>query len=573
MRIQNEEKLHLILEDVFLDEKEPPLSQRHQATHSSTKRKFFLLTVILVLVFLIYASSRPTIDENVMRQGSEAPVAQKPERTTTTEAPLPPLEPGVLEDPTRRLTRILPVSHVFISSVYYYPTSKSLGPNAIAMSMAVDSKNFNVKNATYSVVGSNGTHTELSVATSQTEGVPTCRYAPAMARTNTVANLTKLEMESNGVKIEIPFKMARYTAPSPVIICISPQFVAEQWQMFLMHVHAAHRFGGHLHVYVTSMIAAYFELMKEYEREGYMTLDFWLRMKFTHSQTAYFEPNANVEWRNQAGAETDCLLQYKVGSTFGRVVDVCLGGGTVHCILRHGRYSVPKNYPTYLQEFNAEWALQPNSSSILYGRREHEFVKAETLSEFSFIELVDSLKSSPLVKRGKVVVKPERYNSTWIHYSQHEDLSTRHKVEHPSLVHVQRPLQKHSDNKMTTLWKMEFGQLNETIRADDVAAIEADIWRMRNLSQVALISQNLPDKDFYLPIVFKCYYDAFYGPVMVEGKGLDHCPNADLCDLPQREDYKCIHSDAEYFSGPHMEPFTYHFSNNSHWSKNIGCYQ
>ena len=78
-----------------------------------------------------------------------------------------------------------------------------------------------------------------------------------MAKTSTVANLKKLEMESNGVKVEvvyshipdqiipvfqIPFKLARYSAPNPVIICISPQFVAEQWQMFLMHVHVANRY-------------------------------------------------------------------------------------------------------------------------------------------------------------------------------------------------------------------------------------------------------------------------------------------------------------------------------------------
>ncbi|CAI2352026.1 unnamed protein product [Caenorhabditis sp. 36 PRJEB53466] len=428
------------------------------------------------------------------------------------------------------------------------------------MTMAIDQRSVDLTNATFNIVGSNATASEASLATSQLEGIGTCRYTTLMAKGNTVANLSKLEFESNGITVEIPFKVARYTAPSPVIICISPQFVAEQWQMFLMHVHAAHRFGGHLHVYVTSMIAAYFELMKEYERQGYMTLDFWLRMKFTHSQTAYFEPNANVEWRNQAGAETDCLLQYKEAAQYIAFFDM-------------DDILFPKNYATYLQEFNAEWALQPNSSSILYGRREHEFVKAETLSEFSFIELVDSLKSSPLVKRGKVVVKPERYNSTWIHYSQHEDLSTRHKVEHPSLVHVQRPLQKHSDNKMTTLWKMEFGQLNETIRADDVAAIEADIWRMRNLSQVALISQNLPDKDFYLPIVFKCYYDAFYGPAFDHQKGRIGCPNADFCELPQREEYKCVHSNAQYFSGPHMEPVTYHFTQDSHWSRTIGCYQ
>uniref|UniRef100_A0A8R1DUU0 Glycosyltransferase family 92 protein n=1 Tax=Caenorhabditis japonica TaxID=281687 RepID=A0A8R1DUU0_CAEJA len=412
--------------------------------------------------------------------------------------------------------------------VDFSTTQLSLGDNAVALTMAVDGKNFDVKNATYNILGSNETHHAMwSAATSQTL---------------------------------IPFKMARYSSPSPVIICISPQFVAEQWQMFLMHVHTAHRFGGHLHVYITSIVRSYFDLMKEYERQGYMTMDFWLRMKFANSETPYFEPNGNIEWRNQASAETDCLLQYKEAAEYIAFFDM-------------DDILFPKNHATYLEEFNAEWLIQPNASSLLYGRREHEFVKAETLSSFSFHELVTSLRSSKLVKRGKVVVKPTRYNSTWIHYSQHEDHSTRRRIDSPSLVHVQRPLQKHSSNNMTKLWRMEFGPLNETIREKDVLAIEEDFWRMRNQSIIQEIAKILPSTDFYLPIVFKCYYDAFYGPVMVEKTGLHHCPNADLCDLPQREDYKCVHSDAEYYSGPNTKPFTFHWSSRSRWSYDIGCYQ
>ncbi|CAL2040173.1 unnamed protein product [Caenorhabditis brenneri] len=469
---------------------------------------------------------------------------------------------GVVIDPTRRLSRKLSVSHVFITSAYYYPTSKSLGENAIALNMVVDSINFNVDNATYNVVGSNGTQQEYSVATSKVEGVPSCRYTTAMASTTTVSNLKKLEMESNGVKVEIPFKIARYTAPKPVIICISPQFVAEQWQMFLMHVHVANRFGGHLHMYITSMVESYFELMKEYERQGYLTLDYWLRMRFENVETPYFEPNGNIEWRNQAGAETDCLLQYKEAAQYIAFFDM-------------DDILFPANYPTYLEEFNAEWALQPNATSLFYGRREHEFIKARTMSEFSFTELVGSLRSSPTVKRGKVVVRPETYNHTWIHYSWHEDVSTRHNVSFPHLVHVQRPLQKNGENNITHLWKMEFGPLNETIRPIDIQEIEKDYWRIRNIPRVSELAKRLPNEDFYLPIVFKCYYDSFYGFIFdgIRRIGPMQCPNADLCELPQRENYRCIHSDAEYYSGPHMEPFTFHFSTNSFWSKDIGCYQ
>ena len=38
----------------------------------------------------------------------------------------------------------------------------------------------------------------------------------------------------------------------------------------------------------------------------------------------------------------------------------------------------PKTYPRYIEEFQAEWSVDPTSNSIYYGRREHEFVKGES---------------------------------------------------------------------------------------------------------------------------------------------------------------------------------------------------
>lgn len=143
----------------------------------------------------------------------------------------------------------------------------------------------------------------------------------------------------------------------------------------------------------------------------------------------------------------------------------------------------------------------------------------------------------------------------------------------PNLVHVQRPLEEDSNNEMTDVWQMEFGVLNETIRQSDIKAIDKDIARMKKIPKIKKIASKLPLTDFYLPIVFQCYYAAFYGAAFDGRAGGFGCPNADNCRLPQREEHKCVHSDAEYYSGPHMVPFTYHFSNNSFWNWNIGCYQ
>ncbi|CAL2046452.1 unnamed protein product [Caenorhabditis brenneri] len=519
-------------------------------------RRFIVFPIVFVIITAIY------LFKNRYMRNTKDFFMDNSYLKVSTEVPLPPLLPGVLDDPSRRLTRKLPVSHAFIVSAYYYPKSKSLGKNAVALNMVVDARNFEIDHSNYYIVGSNESHAQLSMASSQIQGVIPCRYAPTVALANTVGNMTKLEMQSAGIKVEIPFKMARYKAPKQVIICISPQFVAEQWQIFMMQVHVARRFGAHIHIYLTSIIDSYFELMKEYEKMGYITIDFWLRMKFAQTESPYFEPNINTELRNQAGAQTDCLLQYKEAAKYIAFFDL-------------DDILFPTKHTTYLAEFNAEWKLQPNASSIYYLRKEHEFVKAQYLSEFSFYDIVSSLKSSDTLKRGKVVVKPRLHNSTWIHASQHETPDNRHTVEHTSIIHVQRPLQKNSENNMTRLWKIDFMSTKQKVefRPKDLKLLEKDIWRIRNLTRIQEIAPNLPSADFYLPIVFQCYYDALYLESDVAKTGVKNCPNAELCEMPQREDYKCLHSDADYLSGPHMEPFTFHFSNNSFWNNEIGCYQ
>uniref|UniRef100_A0A1I7V446 Glycosyltransferase family 92 protein n=1 Tax=Caenorhabditis tropicalis TaxID=1561998 RepID=A0A1I7V446_9PELO len=356
---------------------------------SRAKRLFLYFVLISFLCYLYYLL-------NSLRDLVPKPLEEDEDTSEIVDGtPAPPVSEFLLSDESERLTRKVPVTHVFVNSAYYYPISKSLGRNAIALHMIVDSKNFDSKNYSFGFVGSNGTNSEAGLAKSMAYETPECRYSPTVAIGNTIENLIKLELDSNGTKTEIPFKIARFTAPKPVIICINPQFVAEQWQTFLMHVHTANRFGGHLHVYIVSIVNGYFELMKEYERQGYLTMEMWLRMKFPSPGSQFFEPNMNSQSRNSA--MTDCLLQYKEATEYIAFFDM-------------DDILFPLLYPTYLEEFNAAWT--PGASSLIYGRRSHQFVKAETLTEYNFHRLVDSLRTLE-PEEERVVLKPEAHRNSW----------------------------------------------------------------------------------------------------------------------------------------------------------------
>ena len=120
-----------------------------------------------------------------------------------------------------------------------------------------------------------------------------------------------------------------------------------------------------------------------------------------------------------------------------------------------------------------------------------------------------------------------------------------------------------------------------------------------NSTVVQSISERLPTHSYYFVILFRCYYKKGYTSTCPNSEGclvsflsrfkfshfltdfldsaFEHCfantfHRQNFFQIPQRSDMKCVHSDANYKSGPQMEPITYHYHENPRWSKDIGCY-
>lgn len=53
---------------------------------------------------------------------------------------------------------------------------------------------------------------------------------------------------------------------------------------------------------------------KAYERKGVVRIEPWAAIKLDGETTTQlgYDPNAEIEWRNQPAAQTDCLLLFKV---------------------------------------------------------------------------------------------------------------------------------------------------------------------------------------------------------------------------------------------------------------------
>lgn len=252
--------------------------------------------------------------------------------------------------------------------------------------------------------------------------------------------------------IQVPFRPPRATAPAPVIICITPQFLSEQWQLFVIQAHVVRRFGGHLHLSVISMIDTFFQLIKEYEKEGYVTLDFWIRPKFASAPDAP-EPNSNMEWRNIGGGYTDCLLQYKESAAFVTFFDL-------------DDILFPSGFDSYYAEFSYLSIMNPTIRSFHYDKREYLIYRESQINELNFKEMFGHAYYATQVFVGKTVAKPENVDSMWIHKSFNIGDKERLYLKHNFISHLQKPKERNTTE--LEIMKVDFVEMKELQRNQKV---------------------------------------------------------------------------------------------------------
>ncbi|CAI5452379.1 unnamed protein product [Caenorhabditis angaria] len=467
-------------------------------------------------------------------------------------------------------------THTFIHSAYYYPDSKSLGKNAIAIVTTTNKRTVNeILNMKINIVASNDTGIMKTEATVTTEHrlEDRCDYLMLLAQANTLDNMNVLEIEADGVSLSIPYKIPKKVAPKPVVFCVAPQFAAEQWQTFLAQVHISKFYGAHLQMYVVSMVESYFQLLQEYEKLGYLSIEPWLTIKFSKVDEPVMEPNRNVELRAQTAAHTDCLLMYKEAAEF-------IGSLDMDDLL------IPVNSSSYYEMFERDYNGNWRVSALHYTKYDYETIKSPHLDETSIMAMVKQARYLNTIDSGKSFVRSERYNSTWAHWSRVADsvpqffgeikpkpfYMYRKQMRNTGMFHFKRQINK----SRKELAKLGEGTIplnprnNESliISEEDLQAIEDDLQRHLALPQIQKLAPHLPKDDFYMPIILKCYTDAFYHIRDLGKFSQDEiCVNAYSCDIPQQHDYSCVHSDAMYHSGPRMDPITYHYTTDSFFTK------
>ncbi|RCN38627.1 hypothetical protein ANCCAN_15447 [Ancylostoma caninum] len=111
-------------------------------------------------------------------------------------------------------------------------------------------------------------------------------------------------------------------------------------------------YGAAMHFYVRSMITDLFSILSRYPNAR---VNPWpaVQLGSKRANSLSFDPNLELEFRNQAAAMTDCLLLYKESAKFIIFPDT-------------DDIIIPRLGRTYLEEFQKVFLMYPDAAAVAY---------------------------------------------------------------------------------------------------------------------------------------------------------------------------------------------------------------
>ncbi|CAJ0594125.1 unnamed protein product [Cylicocyclus nassatus] len=359
-----------------------------------------------------------------------------------------------------------------------------------------------------------------------------CKWVPFIAVGRVSASMTSLQLSTGTTAITIPVRQP-YTESHDVVACFSPLFLNERWQLLLLTAEVYSHYGAAMHFYVRSMITDLFSIIIRYPN---VRVNPWPALQLGSKRAAAqsFDPNFELEFRNQAAAMTDCLLLYKESAQFIVFPDT-------------DDIIIPRLGRTYLDEFQRVFSMYPEAAVVAYNMSQSGITTTTAASTYSPADVLMSLRFKGETRWGKIVVKPERVDSAWIHRSYgirdgYEQISLP--IEMNSALHLrfwnfdnstlseksQPPIY---DPLLTTLAN------DPLVRSDDLEQIQKNF--KNNMKNASNIYERLPAVSIYYPLIEQCYNRIFYN-----GEQHSKCKGPELCDLPQFPGVRCVNVKSEF---------------------------
>ncbi|VDN54248.1 unnamed protein product [Dracunculus medinensis] len=291
-----------------------------------------------------------------------------------------------------------------------------------------------------------------------------------------------------------------------IVACFSPLFLSDNWQLLLISLELHKFYGASLQVhYIQSILSETMAILKIYEAQKVVSIEPWSKINFDKLNIAY-DPNLELNWRNQESAMCDCLLKYKESASFiifGDIDDVL----------------IPRMSNSFFAEFTYFHSLFPKAAAFLYDRHQVSIKAERNPLNFSLARTISRTKITNDLDDPKSIAIPSRIHSTFIHW--------------PGIVlpgyNIQRI--KNTTNFMLHLrhWQSEVIAKNiSELKISKNVTREIDRTFHNFVEKYAIKEfMDLPSRNFYFPLIEQCYNAIFYS----KAKQPDFCPTPMRCNV------------------------------------------
>uniref|UniRef100_A0AC34PZS2 Glycosyltransferase family 92 protein n=1 Tax=Panagrolaimus sp. JU765 TaxID=591449 RepID=A0AC34PZS2_9BILA len=279
------------------------------------------------------------------------------------------------------------------------------------------------------------------------------------------------------------------------------------------------QFGVGLQVYyIQSVRAEIYDFLMAYKNAGAVELEPWTLLDLGNNNLE--DPNQNLEWRNQAGAHTDCFLKYREAADFIIVSDI-------------DDVLVPKLGKTYIDEFNFLNDKYPSAAGFLYNRYNTQLYSANSPMDFSLYHLLRTSRIANEWEDGKSVVKTSEVQTVWLHWPAIVNEGRRMQLISEQLnfmIHMRnwtmldRPREHKIRRKRTILHDRQMKNFISKEKSQELE-MEAKKFILKNAKKEFEL---LPTNMVYYPLIEDCYNRIFYS----KARHPDTCPGPLQCELP-----------------------------------------
>ncbi|VDO70490.1 unnamed protein product [Haemonchus placei] len=385
-----------------------------------------------------------------------------------------------------------------------------------------------------------------------------CKWVPFIAVGQVSEGMTSLTLSTGEKGMAVPIRRP-YSENHDVVACFSPLFLNERWQLLLLTAEVYSYYGAAMHFYVRSMITDLFLILTQYRNARVQP---WpaVRLGSKRANSVEFDPNIELEFRNQAAAMTDCLLLYKESAKFIIFPDT-------------DDVIIPRLGRTYLEEFNRIFLMYPDAAAIAYNMTQSGIVSTTAPLSYSPVDVLKSIQFKGETRWGKIVVRPERTDSAWIHRSYgirdgYEQVTLP--IEMNSALHL-RFWNFVNQSQPSDDLSPEYNPLLSNFTGpplfnnSDLANIQENF--LSHMQNVMDIYERLPEVSIYYPLIEQCYNRIFYN-----GEQHSKCKGPELCDLPRFPGVRCVNvkSEFETFEG-YDRIFLHRLVNAQFEHSDLGC--